>query len=400
MPPRDALRLDTMLATLGKPGDAAEKWKLFGSLYPDAYLAHYGYAQIAREHFNQYDDAIAELKKGLTAHNPNLGDFYYFLGALQLAAENHVEAASSLKQARTLRGQSLGLVFVAAAAIQRQFDSADKALADSKSTGVASNDIAQKRTAITLAADQGHWERALGLAKDGVSAADAAGGPHGRLFRLTELSLLSYSTVHAEFAAALRTFADNEISVLKRKDDVDHPTAVFNILIGAYLAARSGDVDLADTAISSTRDEARDSGYPNLRNMLAIAEAERARAGDRAQDAIVLLKAELRGTELYLTHVALRDAYASAGQDEAALDEAAWLAKHRGRAYEEYNNFQALQAFNVVESDLALLSQAELRAKLGKHDDSNKVLNGFLAAWADARRIPFVAQRLDWLAKR
>jgi putative peptide modification system cyclase len=399
MPPRDALRLDTMLATLGKPGEAAEKWRLFGSLYPDAYLAHYGYAQVAREQFNQYDDAIAELKKGLTEHNPNQGDFYYFLGALQLAAENRVEASNSLKQARTLRGQSLGLVFVAAAAMQRQFDSADKAFADSKSTGVASNDIAQKRMAITLLADQGHWAQALAAAKSGVSAAAAAGPLYGRLFRATELSLLSYSGIHSEFAAALHEFVNSEMEILQRKGDVDHPTAVFNVLIGAYLAAHSGDADLANTAISSARDEASDGGYPNLRNMLAIAEAERARAGDRAQDAIALLKAELHGTELYLTHVALRDAYASAGQDEAALDEAAWLAKHRGRAYEEYNNFQALQAFNVVESDLALLSQAELRAKLGKHDDQTSTLNDFLAAWTDAQRIPFVAQRLDSLAK-
>jgi hypothetical protein len=205
---------------------------------------------------------------------------------------------------------------------------------------------------------------------------------------------LSYSAVRPQFAVALRVFLDNEIGILKRKDDIDHPTAVFNVLIGAYLAARDGDLDLATTAISAAREDARDSGYPNLINMLAIAQAERARASERAQDAIALLKAELRGTELYLTHVALRDAYTSAGQDEAALDEAMWLAQHRGRAYEEYNSFQALQAFNVVESDLALLSQAELARKLDRADKSQQALDEFLSVWPDAQRIAFLSARL------
>ena len=83
-------------------------------------------------------------------------------------------------------------------------------------------------------------------------------------------------------------------------------------------------------AIATVRDEVRDSGYANLSNMIAIAEAERAREPG-VQDAIELLKPELRGTELYLTHAALRDAYAATGRDADALDESNWLAGHRGR---------------------------------------------------------------------
>src|SRR6185437_866120 len=98
---------------------------------------------------------------------------------------------------------------------------------------------------------------------------------------------------------------------------------------------------------------------------LAIANAERLRAQGRPLDAIAELKPELRGTESYLTHVALRDAYASAGQSNDALSEANWLASHRGRAYEEYNDHHAGQPANIVESDLSLLSEAELAAKIG-----------------------------------
>jgi hypothetical protein len=129
--------------------------------------------------------------------------------------------------------------------------------------------------------------------------------------------------------------------------------------------------------------------------MLAIAEAEHARASGKVPEAIEQLKQELHGAELYLTHVALRDAYVSAGREADALGESGWLAGHRGRAYEELNDEQALQPFNVVESDLALLSQAELSAKLGKQGDADKSLGEFSSAWPDAKRIPFVSQRLN-----
>jgi len=397
--PRDALRVDALLAMLGKPNEALEKYKLLGELYPDNYNAYYNYALIAWQ-IGQYENAIAELKKALSDHNPFLGSAHYFLGLLQLATGAYDAAGLSLKHAQALHVQSLGLVLADAAAIRRQFDSANSALAESKPSGVASNDIAQKLTTITLQADQGHWGEALGAARNAVSSADAVGSVAGRRYRVTELSLLSFAAPRVDFLRSLRQFLEAEMEILRRKDDTDRPTALFHVLFGAYLAARSDDADLANVAIAMLRDEVRDSGYANLTNLLAIAEAERARARGHAQDAVELLKPEVRGTELYLTHVALRDAYAAAGQDADALNESDWLVGHRGRAYEEYNDDQALRPFNVVESDLALLSQAELRTKLGKQDDANKSTADFMAAWPDAKRISFVAQRLNSLAKR
>jgi putative peptide modification system cyclase len=396
--PRDALRADALRAMLGKPREALEKYKLLGQLYPDNYNAYYNYALVAWQ-AGQYEDAIAELKKATSEHNQFLGSAHYFLGLLQLATENYDAAASSLKHAQALRGQSLGLVLADASAIRRQFNAAKNALAESKPSGVASNDIAQKLAAITLLADQGYWDDALSAAKFAVGAAEAAGPFSVRRYRVTELSLLSFSAPRADFLRSLRKFLDDEIDILKRKDDADHPAALFHVLFGAYLAARTGDADLANVAVTFARDEARDSGYPNLVNMLAIAEAERNSVTGHPLDAIAQLKPELRGTELYLTHVSLRDAYVAAGQNAEALSESTWLAKHRGRAYEEFNDDQALQPFNAVESDLALLSQAELSAKLDQQDDSSTALNNFLAAWPNAQKVAFVVQRLDSRAK-
>jgi putative peptide modification system cyclase len=396
--PRDALRADALLAMLGKPSEALEKYKLLGQLYPDNYNAYYNYALIAWQ-VGQYENAIAELKKALSEHNPFLGSANYLLGTLQLAVGNYDEAAGSLKRAQALRGQGLGLVLADAAGIRRQFDLANRNLADSKPSGVASNDIAQELTTITLQADQGHWDDALATAKAAVGAADAAGPFAVRRYRVTELSLLMFSTPRVEFLRSLRQFLDAEIEILKRKDDADHPAALFHVLFGAYLAARSGDADLAAVAIATVRDEVSDAGYPHLVNLTAIADAERARVAGHPKEAIELLKPELRGTELYLTHIALRDAYVAAGQNADALSESVWLAEHRGRAYEEWNDAQALQPFNVVESDLALLAQAELSAKLGARDSIKKLLGAFAAAWPEAKQTAFVAPRLKQLER-
>ncbi len=399
LPPRDALRFEALLATFGPPAEALEKWKLFGTLYPDAYFARYYYAEIAWTSANRYDEAIAELDKALTDHNSHLGSYYYLLGTLQLATEHYDEAQKDLKQAQSRREQSLGLVIAEAHAAKREFELAQKAFADSKPTGVASNDIAQKLTAITLPLDQGHWNEALAAASQAVRAADAAGPLYARLFRATELSLLVMSSSPADYVQQIRPFLDSEIALLQRKDDVDRPIAVFNVRFGAYLAARSGNSELATRAIAATRGDERDSAYPQLINMLAIANAENARANGRPADAITLLKPQLDGTELYLSHIALRDAYKATGQREEALAEAVWLASHRGRAYEEFNNNLSLQPLNVAESDLASLDLAELAEQLGKANQSGKALHDFLAAWPEAKRIAFVAKRLDAVAK-
>jgi putative peptide modification system cyclase len=399
LPPRDALRLDAMVATFDAPAQALEKWKLFGTLYPDAYVARYYYALVAWNYTNQYDAAITELDKALSDHNASLGETHYFIGVLQLASERYDEAFAAFKKAQALHGSSLGLMIADANAVKRQFDAARKILADSNPTGLASNDIAQKLTATTLALDQGQWDEALDAASQGVMAADVALPLQGRLFRLTQLSVQALAAPGSEYVQRLHGFLDNEISILRRKDDIDHPIAVFDTLLAAYLAARSGNVDLANTGIAAVREEARDSVYPDLTDMLAIAEAERARASDRPADAIALLKPLLNGTELCLTHTALRDAYLASGQNAEALEQAQWLAAHRGRAYEEYNNQQAMQPLNVAESDLALLDTAELHAKLGQDRQSAAALKEFLHAWPQARSIAFVVPRLDALAK-
>jgi hypothetical protein len=103
------------------------------------------------------------------------------------------------------------------------------------------------------------------------------------------------------------------------------------------------------------------------------------------------------GSELCLVHQALLDTYTSSNRYEDALREAMWLASHRGRAYAEYNVQRILTPLNVVQSDLALLSAAELALKLGRKDEAKTHLAEFRKAWPDADRIGFVTARIKAL---
>jgi putative peptide modification system cyclase len=399
LPPRDLLRLDAMQATLLDPAVALEKWKVMGTLYPDAYIAPYCFALIAWTQTNDYGLAIEELKKGLSPHNRNLADFHYFLGVLQLATDSSDQALASFETAKKLHVSGLGLKVAEAYGVRRQFDKAMKIVADSKVTGVASNDLAQSRIAVTLPADRGQLNEALAESKAATRIAETVGSIYGSRFNTTTLSVQSFIANHEEFGQQLRAFVESESARLKQTNDIDRASVVFHVLFGAYLGANQGDLQLAERAISVARIYAHDSTSPSLKNLFLVAEAETQRANGRAAEAIALLQAQLRGTEPYLTHIALRDAYVAADRDAEALDESVWLAQHRGRAYEEYNDEQALQAFYVIESDLALLSQAELATKLGRHAQAEQALHEFLLAWPNAKNLAFVSQRLELQTK-
>jgi hypothetical protein len=104
------------------------------------------------------------------------------------------------------------------------------------------------------------------------------------------------------------------------------------------------------------------------------------------------LKALVDGSELYLTHAALRDAYAGAEDGTAdALRESRWLTAHRGRAYAEASPL--LMTWNVLQSDLALLDSAELALIAKDKEGARLSLSRFESAWPEASRAqPFAAR--------
>jgi hypothetical protein len=165
----------------------------------------------------------------------------------------------------------------------------------------------------------------------------------------------------------------------------------------AYLLARAGESKSAGRIMAMPGAAAIGQDDVLLKNMRLIVTAELLRAEKQPEHAVNTLEPLIDGHELYVTHLALLDAYADKGDLTQALNEAQWLSSHRGRAYAEFGGEQFMMAFNIVQSDLALLRTAELQQRLGRAKESAQALTAFNNAWPEAEEIKSVRTKLDTL---
>ena len=152
-------------------------------------------------------------------------------------------------------------------------------------------------------------------------------------------------------------------------------------LLAAYLAARHGNTELA------REDDRGATEGRQLSGTDADVQGRRRRARHaqgKPAETIRMLKPAVDGAELYVTHVALMEAYEATNDFKNALAEARWLAAHRGRAYAEYDPNRV--PFNVVQSDLAMLHVATYAAALGDRDEAQRSLDTFLHSMAPRGR--------------
>lgn len=84
-----------------------------------------------------------------------------------------------------------------------------------------------------------------------------------------------------------------------------------------------------------------------------------------------------------------------AGELADARREAEWLSAHRGLAFVEWNSQCVLQPINVLESDLAVLTLAEIAQGNGDVALAQRQLDRFLGIWKDPP--PFARQRVSSL---
>lgn len=392
---RDRLYLDAWLAGFGPSRPLLAKWKLLSQLYPDYYAAYYNYAYFAWHLENRAADGIAAIQPALTEHNPQRSNAYYTLAYMQ-GAENQFDAAvKNFDVAVSLGNPQQGIYRAATYAAQRRFAEADQVLSQAKPMGIATIDVFLPRLGIVQQLDRGHWEHVRSGILEAAANASKVGPLYDRTYRAMILSLDDYTEPKVEQIRALRKFIAGTRKASEQPPSVNHGDAVFATVLGAYLAARAGEKSLAQTTLAATAPQTRDSGYTNLEHLQSIAEAEVAWRDGRAQEAVARLEPTVDGTELYLTHAALVDAYTAAGRNDDAFREAHWLAAHRGRAYLEINSLQMLQARNVAESDLAFLRMAEFAHALDRDDEAQKQLDAFDAIWPPNAQPPFIAARAE-----
>ncbi|HEV7490449.1 MAG TPA: putative peptide modification system cyclase [Rhodanobacteraceae bacterium] len=394
--PRDGLYLDAWQATLvGTPREALGKWALLTQLYPDFFSGQSLYAYHTWEFANQFPAAIEAAEKASSPKNTNSINNEVLLGSLYLGMEDYPKALQHFGSA-----QAAGLVWTSDYAVvyaaQKQFDKADESVGRSEHSGIASRDLNAYVTEIAIAVDRGDWPHVVSTLDAANKAAAEVDASLARRFRAIDVSLRSISDSESTQAATLGAYIAASQKTLSGEAE-DASDIRLELATVAYLAAKRGDVKQASDALSVAKEGARAGDYPMLDKMSAVAEAERTRASGKADDAVAALKPLVDGNELLLTHVALSDAYMSAGHYADAIREAKWVSSHRGRAYAEFN--QELTAFNVAQTNLALLRAAEAAQASGDKNASRQSLDAFLKAWPEKSQPAALFSRVTKLEK-
>lgn len=395
---RDALYADAMLMTFEMPRAALEKWKLLTKLYPDFFSGQGTFAYFAWQSANRFDDAIEAATVAASPRNSYRGTSEYLLGTLYVGMQRYAEATKHFTEAVDNGVAFQNDYYAFNFAAQRQFTKAASIWAHGKPSGVATNDIGTQEAHIAFFADQARWKEVWKKLADAQQQARVIGPRYVRQFDGISLTLHSITDDLAEKQTTeIKNYLEEARHAVDARTPIDRADVSFEVLLAAYLAAHAGDTELAKQAISEAGSEAQTGDPPILSNMLAVAQAELACASGHPNEAPNLLKPMLDGNELYITHIALMDSYIDSGDYGAGLREARWLSYHRGRAYVEYNVEQILTAFNVVQSNLALLHAAELSQKAGSETQTREFLSEFDKSWPDATKLSWLAPRLQKL---
>ncbi|NCT66452.1 MAG: putative peptide modification system cyclase [Rhodanobacteraceae bacterium] len=390
---RDALYAQAWLANFESPRTALEKWRLLARMYPDFTRGSGGAGYFSYQSANDFDAAILATEQNAVATNPRRGTGDYLLATLYLGNERYSDAQRRFASAADNGVSNQGIYESYLYAAQRQFGRAEQILAGGKASGITGDDEISWYPRITLALDRGHWDEArTAVARARQETATLKGVLHAE-YTLIELGLRALTEPKDAFKPVLADY----LKTLAASKTRESPDAQFSLLFAAYLAAHVDSVDLAQSALTGVAPVSRSGDYPYLSSLLAVVEAELARANGQPQQTVAMLKPHIDGREYYFSHSVLMDAYAAQGDYANALAEANWLARHRGRAYVEQFGQIRLRPFNVALSDLALLNAAEFSARLNKPDVARKALGDLRQAWPGADRLPFLQQRLQTL---
>jgi tetratricopeptide (TPR) repeat protein len=392
--PRERLLIEATLASIAaSPRAALDKWKIFVEMYPDNFTGQGNYPYFAWILANRYDaDMIKAAQASASPRNPHPLTADLLLAALYLGNERYDDAIRHYRLVEGTPNSNRTVDLAAAYASQRRMDKASEALALAKSTGALDDDISAYSIQAAIAADRDDWDDVWKILSTANKQAIEINDARQVEFREIELSLRQVSGNGAA-SKEMRQFGDFALSKLSKTTPFGRAQLQIYLLFAAYLSAAQGDIGYATDLIGALGPEPGSGDYPVLSKLLAIAQAEIARQSGKPGDSIKLLEPLLDGSELAQTHVALLEAYASSGDNASALQQAHWIASHRGRAYVE----QAVNSgipFNVVQTNIALLRAAELNLALGEKAQARRELAEFRRVWPHADDVPSIAERL------
>lgn len=391
---RENLVLDASLGLLGPPGPMLEEWKRFASLYPDEYRAHFNYSYFAYFKMQRYQDAVDAIGPALSPSNP-ARIFAFQLQAANLMALGRLdESVAAFQQADSLGLMGYKRDYADLHAAQRDYLQAQRVLGTQAVSGQPGSVLNERLAEVSHPLDQGRWQQAQAAL---ASLSAVVGPPAPELVRhrhrLMQLSLRSYAPDPA-FKADLREFLTSQEAALPSANALARPHVQFQWLAAGWMAANAGDLGSARHALARCGDEALNSGFPFSADMARLVQAEIDLAEGKPRQAIERLAPRAKaGDALYFLHAVLMRAHAAAGDAEAALVQAEWLASQRGLVFAEPNSDFAWQLVNIVESNLALAAAAQLAEQLGRNDLTLARRQAFAEAWPYGDLLPAVERR-------
>ena len=380
---REALLLDAARFLVDQPDRAYRGFKVLGDIYPDEFTAHYSAAWVALYHLSRPDWAKQSIQPALSVKNSYLYGAHYLLGTIEMALGDQQAAQSAF-----LKSDALGVSgylgdYAQMYAVERDYVAAQAVLDRQTSQSVNTDGIEYFVEQVLFPLDQGdrgqalEQARALLVAMTGGEAADRISA-EGIL-----LSLRSYDAdADDEFAEDLRAFVADLAAAITTANPLDRRHQHFALAAAAWMAYKTGDVSLGDTALKVLDANPQSLVYSPNAQMLSVARSEQAIQRDdlqRAEQALgdfvsapqasVFLMAQLARVQL------------RRGNMSGAMNTLQWLNEHRGRAYAEPSSNFIWSAVNLMEQNLAAPTLMQLLRLNSESSLKNQLSAEFEQAW-------------------
>lgn len=392
---RESRHAEALLASASRsPRETIEAWRLLTLEFPDYFPGWGGYAWFLWQYENDVARAIEAGLKNVSDHNPQRGFGLYLLGSLHVA-QGELERASAFFESAEAAGVRFeNLLRSSVLAVERRFEEARQVIGQGVSSGLALSEAGRALTLASFALDQGDADAGLDtLARAAAALANQSAAVDRALLiaRATVSGAVGRADpelaglLMAQSAALLDRVEPDEARAWR---DAANLATLFWALeylaeVPEVLRERAEPLWRFDTA-----------EFPEVRQKYLMWQARRLLKAGRAEEAVSLLAPSWTEQTLWGYSVELLEARTAAGQYAAAETLAARLSDHRGRAYTEPTDSQALRPFNVWWSTRALLRLAHAQASQGRLQEAQETLQRFRQALASASASPRLAEEL------
>ena len=376
LPAREALYLEAWAAEFEPGGKTApEKWKLLAQMYPEYFAgpANYAWAMLYQ---GRYAEAAKYAQMATAPQNGLRSLGLDYLGRATLAQEKYGDAQKHFEQALALGYTSSARRLADVYAARAQFVQA-RGLLGTEGLSPSVRYIEQ----ISFALDQGDFAQANALAEKAHADDSAGTGLTRRVFGVARGIVPALDGRETTALPLLREAMGHSLKAVANPDTADQVDDAYMALASAHVAQRIGDHALARRVLADLRAYPAVFDAPKVMDLAEIVRAGLERASGDDEAAIERLHGLLDGDELFQVHAALFDAYYASGRFREALEQARWMAGHRGRAYIEVNGGQVMQALNVADTRLSRLRAAEALWQLHQPKAAQLEAQAFLNAW-------------------